>query len=303
MSEKIDILPARPVIEPLESGCLRAWAPAKINLNLLVAPRRGDGFHSLDSFVARVTFYDRLDFTPREDGQIRISCTGFDCGADAQNLALRAAKALAEGRVVGGADVQLAKAIPPGRGLGGGSSDAASTLVALNGLWNLGLDAAALAAMAAQLGSDVPLFLSGPAARMTGRGELVEPVGVHPFVAVLLIPDFPCGTAGVYRAFDEHPGQAWTQLDPAVLTGPPRQWRGRLVNHLGSAAQRVCRPLKDLWAEFSAAIEELGIPVHLTGSGSTLFALCDDAGEAGEVLGALPDRLRRLCIAVTLSPI
>ena len=299
MSERIDILPARPAIETLEAGCLRAWAPAKINLNLLVDPRRADGFHPLDSFVARVTFYDRLDFAPRQDGQIRLACSGPDCGDVAQNLALRAARLLADGRTVAGVDIELTKSIPPGRGLGGGSSDAASTLVALNRLWDLGLDAAPLAAMAAKLGSDVPLFLSSPAVRMTGRGELLEPISVHPFVALLLIPDFACGTAGVYRVFDESPAAAWTQLDPAVLADPPSKWRSRLANHLAPAAQDVCEPLKGLWAEFSASMADLEMPVHLTGSGSALFALCDDASEAATAMTSLPQGLRRLCVAVT----
>ena len=141
---KAEVLAARPRRAVLADGGLRVAAPAKINLDLLVGPRRPDGYHDIDSLVAKITLYDELAARLREDGPVGLHCEGLDCGPIEENLALRAARLLAEraGRRVGGAEIRLAKAIPPGRGLGGGSSDAAAALVALDELWRLGLPAA-----------------------------------------------------------------------------------------------------------------------------------------------------------------
>jgi len=284
-----EILPVRERVESLAPDGLRLWAPAKINLNLLVGPRRGDGYHPLDSIVAKLTLFDRVDLLPRPDGRVTLRCEGFDCGPVRSNLAFRAAELLAAGRDVPGADVALDKRIAPGQGLGGGSSDAAAVLAGLDRLWKLGLSDAALGELAGELGSDVPLFAGPPVARMTGRGERLAAAAVHPFVAVLVMPTFACSTAEVYRAFDEHPEAMGAPLAPGALgSGPPSAWRGRLVNQLGPAARTVSPQLGPLWDAVAAAV---GPPVHLTGSGSAMFVLCDDEAEAGDVLASLPPEM------------
>jgi len=270
----------------LPGGGLRVHAPGKINLNLLVGPRRVDGCHPVDSIVAKVALYDRLDLQPRADGQIRLRCRGPSCGPDEHNLAFRAAKLLAEHTgCTTGVDIELTKGIAPGRGLGGGSSDAAAVLWGLNGLWSLRLQTETLAALAGRLGSDVPLFHGSAASRVTGRGECVEPVQLHPFVAVLLLPDCSCSTAAVYRAFDERPSPMGWQMDLRVLAEPPSAWRGGLKNELAGAARNVCPEMGRLWDELAAAV---ALPVHLTGSGSGMFVLCDDEAEASAVMARLP---------------
>jgi len=299
-----DAAPADPTrgIEPLNGGGVRVRAPAKINLNLLVDPRGQDGYHPLDSLVVKVSFHDLIDLTPRTDGEVAFGCSGADCGPDEKNLALLAAKLLAESAGAGrrGVHVALTKNIPPGRGLGGGSSDAAAVLHALNTLWELKRDAPALTELAARLGSDVPLFLGPPASRMTSRGDRIEPIRVHPFLAVLLVPDVSCNTAEVYGSFDEHPCPRGEQLDLSLVAGsPPSQWRDRLVNQLGGAARRVCPEMAKTWDALS---EALPVPVHLTGSGSALFVLCDDDREVHAVLGAAPDPFRRSCLVVRPNP-
>jgi 4-diphosphocytidyl-2-C-methyl-D-erythritol kinase len=305
-------MPAQPRLLRAEDGGLRAWAPAKINLNLLVGPRRDDGYHGLDSLVAKVTLYDRIDLRPRGDGRIRFSCAGADCGPDEKNLALKAARALAaavpaSGR---GVDIELHKRIPPGKGLGGGSSDAAAVLAALHELWGAPLNAGELQKLAMTLGSDVPLFLGPPASRMTGRGEVLAPIDVHPFAAVLILPACECSTAAVYRAFDDMgktraretrdrphfrppkvgsvPSFPGEQIDLAVLSRPPSTWRGLLRNDLSAGALQVSPQLAVLWDGLRAAIAP---PVCLSGSGSGLFVLCDDEAEAL----ALVPAIRRAC--------
>jgi len=291
-------LPVRPPMEVRPDGAIRMWAPAKINLNLLVGPRGADGFHPLDSLVAKVTLYDRIDLSPRDDGALALTCEPAGCGPDERNLALRAARLLAEGRRVPGAVIRLAKRIPPGRGLGGGSSDAAAVLLGLGRLWNLRVSPARLARLAAELGSDVPLFLGPPALRMTGRGEKVEPVAVHDFCAVLFLPDFSCGTHEVYRAFDECPSSPGAQLDAALLAGPPSRWRHRLVNQLAAAAETVRGELREMRAAISRVVS---LPVCLTSSGSAMFVLCDDCDEAAAVAAAAAGAVRVRSVVVAPS--
>jgi len=281
-------------MERLEDGLLVS-AAAKINLNLLVGPRREDGYHPLDSLVARVTLYDEIELRARRDGRIVFSCSGFDCGPEEHNLAFRAAGALVSGRDVPGAEIVLRKHIPPGKGLGGGSSDAAAVLEGLNELWRLGLSRTELAALAGGLSSDAPLFLGPPALRMTGRGERIEPVTVHPFLAVLWMGDPVCSTKAVYEAFDRRPAAMERQLDANLLTSPSSRWRGLLVNQLAPPAEELAPQLRQARQEMSGAIHQ---PVCMTGSGSALFVLCDDAEEAKAVLSALPESLRKDCIIV-----
>jgi len=308
MSNKNDnsyaVFPPRPAVERLGEGRLRIRAPAKINLNLLVGPRGGDGLHRIDSLVAKVTLYDQLDVRLRDDGRITFSCQGFDCPTDRSNLAFRAAAAIAEGRDVPGAGIDLAKHIPPGKGLGGGSSDAAAVLSALNELWRLELHRAELTELAGRLGSDVPLFVgpdkrpeaAAPAVRITDDGRHVERAAVHSFRVILVLPEFSCGTAEVYRAYDEEPTVMEQQLDPQLPAGsPPSSWRHLLVNQLTGAARRVCPALGEMLDNLAGAVPA---PVHMTGSGSAAFILCDDDAEAAAIAAAVPTEIKPDCIVV-----
>src|SRR5204862_7020007 len=92
------------------------------------------------------------------------------------NVAARAAGRLAaELGIAPRARIRLAQRIPVGAGLGGGSADAAVTLLLLARLWDSPLSAAGLSDVAASVGSDVPFFLQGGEADVTGRGERVTP--------------------------------------------------------------------------------------------------------------------------------
>ncbi len=290
-------------MQQLPGRSLRVHAPAKINLNLLVEPVRADGYHPLDSLVARVTFYDTIDLAVRDDGQIHLDCQGLDCGDVSQNLALRAAKLLAANSPEGkcpGADITLIKQIPPGKGLGGGSSDAAAVLWALNDLWGLDLPEKRLAQLAAKLGSDVPLFLGPAVLQMTGRGEIITPTKLKPFWAVLILPELACPTGPVYSAFDKLPLKESQQLDLNEISQlPPSAWRGRLVNQLAPAAVAITPALGELGEQLQKAIAS---PVHLTGSGSAMFVLCDDLAEAAAVRARIDGNLPLKSLIVSQNP-
>ncbi|MFB3891955.1 MAG: 4-(cytidine 5'-diphospho)-2-C-methyl-D-erythritol kinase [Phycisphaerae bacterium] len=321
-----------PAVEEIKDG-LRAYAPAKLNLDLLVGPQREDGYHGLDSLAAKITQYDTVDLRVRRDGHISFvarisdhaSVSGsanprseignpklqWDIGPDDRNLALNAARLLAEATGRGslgrkqslGADIELVKGIPPGTGLGGGASDAAAVLRGLNQLWRLDMSPGELARIGLRLGSDVPLLLGPPCARMTGRGEIIEHIEVYPFWAVLFMPEVAKSTAAVYRAFDEltasEPARhAAIQERPFALEDlrlPPSRWRSLLRNDLTDAAVRICPSLRHLMDRLA---EQSRLPVCLTGAGTAMFILCDDRQEALAVAGRLEADLAGLCTIV-----
>jgi 4-diphosphocytidyl-2-C-methyl-D-erythritol kinase len=169
--------------------------------------------------------------------------------------------------------IHLHKVLPPGGGLGGGSSDAASTLLALNQLWKLEYDEKTLAGLAAQLGSDVPFFIASVPALCTGRGEVVTPLRPrHNLFAVLIVPTEGCPTKDVFQAFDTMlPEFAQPKIDWEMLaTLPGNQLNFQLVNDLAPAAYKIAPWLGQLQQRARDIVHQ---PVHLTGSGSTLFTL------------------------------
>jgi 4-diphosphocytidyl-2-C-methyl-D-erythritol kinase len=187
-------------------------APCKINLHLAVGPRRADGFHTIDSLFAALAFGDSLVF---EAGGPPGSCelaVEWEVGGETpsvlpaeENLVIKALDLFREKTGFdGGLRIRLVKRIPLGAGLGGGSSDAASTLLALDSLAGTELPAGELEAMAAVLGSDVPFFLRGGAAWVSGRGEKVKAAPFPGDYAVLLVkPPFPSGTSRAFKLLDD----------------------------------------------------------------------------------------------------
>lgn len=289
-----------PAMQRLRPGCLLLQAPAKINLSLHVKPLGPDGYHPLDSLVAKVTLCDRIELQRLDEDRVLLDCAGASCGPAEKNLAFRAAELLREQTGGGrGVAIRLEKRIPPGAGLGGGSSDAAAVLAGCNELWGLQRGPGELASLAARLGSDVPLFLGRACSRITGRGEGVEPMEVYPFHAVLVLPELFCSTAEVYRLFDEMGTPSEANLESAVFRQPPSRWRGELLNDLAGPACRLCPQLAELRRELS---EATGLPVSVTGSGSGLFLLADDRHQAEEILRQVPPSIRARCRLVQRNP-
>jgi 4-diphosphocytidyl-2C-methyl-D-erythritol kinase len=306
-------IPNLPRLPKQQFGDWVQWlAPAKLNLTLRVVGRRADGYHELDSVVCRISLCDELRFLNRLDGELAVDCP-TDCGPVEKNLVSRAALLLKQSTGCGGgAEIRLAKHIPVGAGLGGGSSDAATTLMALNELWQINLPAAKLAELAIKLGSDVPLFLSSPAVRMQGKGEILSPLQVRPFFAILFFPPFSCPTPQIYQAYDRQrenspqaqacaPVEAGNPQSPAEIdfAQRPSRWAKKLQNDLLFPALEVC----DRLAHFLHLLaRETHLPVHMSGSGSTLFILADTTRDAQTIAATVPDILVNRCSIVSTSP-
>ncbi len=166
------------LIEKGQFVTLELIAPAKLNYVLEVTGRRPDGYHELVSLMQTISVVDRVLLDEASDIDIEVlgeQLMGVPLEGPS-NLAYAAAHALAQAanRNDLGVHIELDKQIPAGMGLGGGSSDAAAVLRGLNRLWGLDMSVEELMAVGAGVGSDVPFFIAGGAALITGRGEHVE---------------------------------------------------------------------------------------------------------------------------------
>lgn len=271
-------------------------SPAKINWTLKVIRRREDGYHELESLVSPVSLYDELTFSQRDEPGIRIECDRPGIPLDESNLVAKAVRLLAEraGRR-GGLECDLHKRVPPGGGLGGGSSNAATTLMALNLLWNLAWPKESLAEMAAQLGSDVPLFLHGGPVIMRGRGEQIESArpGWDGWV-VLVFPGLTVSTAAVYREWRPGESEDGDALRLSRRPADAAEWMSWTFNMLEPPAMRVCPALSGLMRQLEPLA---GRAVRMSGSGSTLFTAFDAKADAERFAGVVRDRAdREACV-------
>jgi len=258
---------------------LTLTAPAKLNLRLLVGSAGADGYHPIRSLLVTLNgLCDTITITRAYERVVR--CPGLD-GPD--NLAWQALDALERtvGRPVSCA-VDIVKRIPAQAGLGGGSSDAAATLFGANRLLDLGLDEAALEAVAAQVGSDVPFFIRGGAQWATGRGELLTPTRAPAFVALIAAPRFGLSTADVYRAFDD--GPAPVPDDGVEAPEGMPELAGWVRNDLWPAAASLQPALHRLAAELVSAGAHAAL---LCGSGAALAGFYRSPGSAREGVAAL----------------
>jgi len=253
-------------------------APAKVNLCLRVLGKRADGFHEIDSVFYQVSLFDTLHFRP--SGTLEFSSNGLDAGPAEDNLVLKAAELLrAETGVSSGAGISLEKKIPSGAGLGGGSSDAACALLGLCRLWDLELPMERLHGMAEALGSDVPFFLYGPAARVGGRGEIVSPFSPCSTFHILLVkPECPVSTAWAYQSLTLTKTGENNRLscfgDPGFDV---RKVSDRLQNDFESSVFSRFPVI----GEIKSQLLECGsLGAVMSGSGSTVAGLFETRGQA-----------------------
>lgn len=225
-------------------------ALAKLTRSLRIVGRRNDGYHLLDAEMVTIDLADRLTFTEGDDLTVD-GPAARDVPIDDTNLVRRALRAV--GRT---AAVRVTKRIPAGAGLGGGSADAAAVL-----RW-AGCDDTAVAT---RLGADVPFCLLGGRARVTGVGEVIDPLIPDDVSYTLVMPPLAVSTVAAYRAWDDLGGpraDGPNDLEPAALIVEPRlkHWRDRVAEAAGR------RPT-------------------LAGSGATWFV----EGTHPDVVEALPD--------------
>ena len=242
---------------------MRAPAPAKINLALIVGPLRPDGKHELMTVYQRIGLADRIEIAPAE--HMRVD------GFTGDTLVREAL-----GRLAAHAAVEqhwratIEKRIPVAAGLAGGSSDAATALRLANATLDEPLPHDELHDLAAGLGADVPYFLSDGPRLGTGDGTILAPVELpQDFWIVLALPhdvEKP-STASVYAAFDARNGaEGWDErrasvLDVLAAVRRPRDLAALPPNDLASS------PLADELRALGA------FRADVSGAGPTVYGL------------------------------
>ncbi|MDA7644643.1 4-(cytidine 5'-diphospho)-2-C-methyl-D-erythritol kinase [Verrucomicrobiales bacterium] len=249
-------------------------ATAKINLNLRILGKRKDGFHDLETLMTCVDLADTL--TVSKAGTLRFTCSRPDLETE-DNLVIRAVRLL-EKEVTSDlpVSIHLEKRTPSGAGLGGGSSDAAATFKAVRELYQLDVSNQRLEALAADLGSDIPFFITEGTAWCRGRGERLEPIE-FPWKLNLMLLRHPLEipTPWAYKHWassKEIPGLPYT-----TQTMP---W-GEIINDLERPAFAKYLILGDTkrWLLDQPEVEAAA----MTGSGSALFAILKDGVDRQEL--------------------
>jgi 4-diphosphocytidyl-2-C-methyl-D-erythritol kinase len=278
-------------------------APAKINLYLEILGDRPDGYHELAMILQSIELADRIDVRAIGTETILIHCDHPQVPSDRTNLAYRAAELMAKEfpqvfAQFGGVEITIKKHIPVAAGLAGGSTDAAAVLVGIDMMWQLGLTQPELQDLAARLGSDVPFCLAGGTAIATGRGEQLSPLPDldHLYVVLAKNRNLMVSTAWAYQTYRTQFGHAYVRDNQSLESRATRVHSGPIVHAiynkdgaqigqlLHNDLEKVVLPTTPQVAQLREAFQSSGaLGTMMSGSGPTVFALCQSEAQAQEI--------------------
>ena len=281
---------------------VKKFSPCKINLMLAITGVRDDGFHNLISLVMPTKFGDWLtvEVLPESATSDELSCNMDGVPCDESNLVIKAAIIFRrETNSKKFFKFTLEKNTPAGAGLGGGSSNGAVALATINEIEGSPLSTRKLEKLAAELGSDCPLFLSGNPVVMRGRGEKVFPLTgeakeyLEMLKLVLFKPEFSINTGWAYSQMKANP-EVYIDADDAEsrlsewlenpnITGIP------LINNMQIQAFKKYPALEVVIEQIK---EKFSVPAMMSGSGSACFAIVNDLSD--EKISELKDFIRSM---------
>ncbi len=274
-------------------------APAKLNLFLHITGRRADGYHLIESVFQLIDWQDTIHLALREDGEIsREDVLPWPTALPPDDLCTRAARGLREATgCTLGAHIKLEKRIPSQAGMGGGSSDAATCLLGLNRLWNLRQPLSKLEQIGLTLGADVPFFLRGRNAWVSGIGEQIEPLpaGVlNPEQHFLVIkPERGLPTPAIFA----HSALKRDTPDAIILI-----FAENTYNFGCNDLQAVGELIEPQVNQALALLKQQGLKPRMTGSGSAVFAPCPAAFQLDT--GSIPANWQqRVCKSLEIHPL
>ncbi len=223
----------------------RVCSYSKINLGLAIGPVRPDGFHELATLYQTLALHDLVTVEAKPTtGESRITLTTNhpQVPTDARNTAWKMVElALARANVAAEVAIHIEKNLPVQGGLGAGSANAAAALNGLEHELRLSLSGTARMELAAEAGSDVPLFLLGGAVMGTGRGECVEAMPDLPATwCVIAVPEVGVSTPQAFRDWDERRETGNREQGTAVggLTSPAQPDRLEELSHVYATVLR-----------------------------------------------------------------
>ncbi len=257
-------------------------SPAKLNLHLEVHKKRSDGYHELESIFQAIDFFDEL--------LIRKTSTKCRCTVESSQITLPVENTLTVAYnafcmhtgITSGIHVKLEKQIFSGAGLGGGSSNGAALIQGLDSLFETNLSLEDKLVLALKVGSDVPFFLYGGAAVVTGRGENVRSIeSRNDLYFVIIMPNVHSSTKEAFKLFDEQVNMEKTskfltmQEVEDVYRMPVNNWS--FINSFTELLVReyacigdALKALKNAGATFS----------QMSGSGAAVYGVFDNEEDA-----------------------
>ncbi len=264
-------------------------APAKINLYLEIINKRPDGYHNIESVMHTISLFDTLEFFETADNKIELICENSELLNFEKNIVYKAAKLFKEKYNVNkGIKIKLTKNIPMGAGLGGGSSDAASTILALNKIWNVNDDIKNLEKLGAKLGADVPFFMTGGVAKISGIGDIVEKINAKlSFDFILVKPSFGVSTPYAYSKV-KFPLTNVRKISKIInilekgmfdFESAKDLFFNRFEDFIFDEYQEI--------KQIRKVLEELGCASLMSGSGATVFGLVHDKKNIDFILNEL----------------
>lgn len=252
-------------------------ANAKINLSLKILGTREDGYHLLEMVNLPVELHDIISVEPFVGQHSFITCDDLRLRDVKHNLCN---KALEEMRKEFGFKkeflIDIHKEIPFAAGLGGGSSNAATVVKAINALLHLKADPAVLNQVGSRIGADVPFFLTNMPAKVSGIGEIMEPIPVKKHYFCLIVkPEEGLSTKDVYAICDQFPKQEINTQ--GVIDGLANDDLDLVARSMGNDLMAPAISLLPVVGEIVDDMKKLGFPVSMmSGSGSSCFALSKD---------------------------
>lgn len=282
-------------------------APAKINLYLEIVGDRPDGYHQLVMILHSIELADKIEFHPNGTDKIRLYCHHPEVPTDESNLALKAAYLMRRefpqlASNYGGFDITIDKHIPVAAGLAGGSTNAAAVLVGINLMWNMGLTQPELQILAAKLGSDIPFCIAGGCAIATGRGEELEPITDinNLWVVLAKYKSLSISTPWAYQTYRQNFADSYLRDPIAIESRTHKIHAGGLVKAIAhqdgvnigkllhNDLEKVVLPAYPQVASLRESLQGAGgLGTMMSGSGSTVFTLCESQLQAEEIVSVV----------------
>ncbi len=247
------------------------FPPCKINLGLHILGKRPDGYHALDTLMFQLPFTDLLEIIPSET--FSFTSSGLEVPGDASsNLCVKAFRLMQQQYQIPNVKIHLHKIIPMGGGLGGGSADASYVLTGLDQLFNLYLSRERLQELAAELGSDCPLFIQPQPQIAQGRGEILSDfeIDLSGYYIKLVNVGIHVSTREAFSkvAFYEHVADV-----AAIVSKPVESWKDMLKNDFEQSVFEHHPQLQEVKNKLYA---EGAVYASMSGSGSTMFGVYRD---------------------------
>lgn len=246
---------------------------AKINLSLDSLYQREDGYHEIDTIMARINLFDKLIINKNDSGQFLYSSNNNNIGDLEDNLIYKVWHMLKDRTDNPGLDVKLIKNIPIAAGLAGGSTDAAEMIKGLNELWDLRLSSQEMMDIGARLGADIPFFFTDTPARARGIGEIISPFDNNLDMKILLINDGThISSAEVYKNLKDY-----GHIDNGLIVKKLEYGDHSAIFYFENVMEDVVTDLYPHLLDIKGDFLDNGAEVTLiSGSGASIFGIFVD---------------------------